>query len=56
MLFRIFYFCYLDHYNLTIDLLTKSLCIEIISLVDCVVQRDLRLLFTLSGSCDRYYR
>ena len=49
MLFRIFHSCYLGNYNLTIiDLLTKSLCIEIVSLVDCVVQRDLPLLFTLS--------
>ena len=48
MLFRIFHSCYLGNYNLTIDLLTKSLCIEIVSLVDCVVQSDLRLLFTLS--------
>ena len=49
MLFRIFHSCYLGNYNLTIiDLLTKSLCIEIASLVDCVVQRDLPLLFTLS--------
>ena len=49
MLFRIFPSCYLGNYNLTIiDLLTKSLCIEIVSLVDCVVQRDLPLLFALS--------
>ena len=47
MLFRIFNSCYLANYNLTIDLLTKSLCIEIVSLVDCVVQSALRLLFTL---------
>ena len=49
MLFRMFHSGYLGNYNLTIiDLLTKSLCIEIVSLVDCVVQRDLPLLFTLS--------
>ena len=48
MLFRTFHSCYLSNYNLTIDLLTKSLCIEIVSLVDCVVQSDLPLLFTLS--------
>ena len=48
MLFRIFHYCYLGNYNLTIDLLTTSLCIEIVSLVDCVVLSDLRLLFTLS--------
>ena len=54
MLFGIFYSCYLGNYNLgnynltIIDLLTKSLCVEIVSLVDCVVQRDLPLLFTLS--------
>ena len=49
MLFRIFHSSYLGNDNLTIiNLLTKSLCIEIVSLVDCVVPRDLPLLFTLS--------
>ena len=43
MLFGIFHCCYLDNYNITIDLLTKSLCIEIVSLM---VQSDLPLLFT----------
>ena len=47
MLFGIFYCCYLDNYNITIDLLTKSMCIEIVSLVACIVQSDLPLLFTL---------
>ena len=41
MLFGILYYCYLDNYNITIDLLTKGLCIEIVSLVDCIVQSDL---------------
>ena len=47
MLFGIFHCCYLDNYNITIDLLTNSLCIEIVSIVDCIAQSDLPLLFTL---------
>ena len=46
MLLGIFHCCYLNNYNITIDLLTKSLCIEIVSVVDCTVQSDLPLLFT----------
>ena len=41
MLLRTFNCCHLDRYNITIDLLTKSLCIEI---VDFIVQSDLSLL------------
>ena len=47
MLFGIYHSCYLDNSNITIDLLTKSLCIDIVSLVDCIFQSDLPLLFTL---------
>ena len=58
MLFRIFHCCYLDNYNITVFFLThncynnysclpKSLCIEIVSLVDCIV----RVVSTCCAEC-----